>query len=334
LGVAAVLIVKSAAERGINGGARRALDGRRQAGVAVLAVGCPVTTEREGLLGSWYRAFITAIEGGFVRLANRRNWRLVGTLAALALSLSITFPHISYFTGRDRAIQSFWPVIERQAAHPFAVDDVVHTDPTNHAAKMAFRLTLPLAARVLRLGEPGLIALQMLLGVWLLYLIAGIADSLFKDRVAALALMFAVGSTFIGKAAFLELGGIGDGVAFAFLAAAAYFRAPPIVFVSVLIACFTDERGALSAPLVALYWTIRETWRSPRAWAVVAGLMSYCALRLWMIRAFGMHTPMGSDSRCSGPTWDTCSGNCPDPSAGFGSSLQSVRRRSGGNDDS
>lgn len=256
---------------------------------------------RQGsLLVSAYRWMIAKTEAIFIRLSERRHWLLIGTAAAIALSLLITFPRVSYFTGKDEQIANFWPYVAEQARDPLSTGLEIYQKPLDHTGKMAFRLTLPMAARFLHLGEYGLIALQMALGVLLLLAVGRIVDQLYRDKVTALAAVFAMSSIFAGKASFLELGGVGDGVAFACLVFAASFRNVPIIFLSALAACFTDERGAVALPLIAVYWGIQDAdndrklaWFTPPALAAVAALIGYLTLRLYLGYRYGLHTPVG-----------------------------------------
>jgi hypothetical protein len=258
--------------------------------------------QQNSLLVSAYCWLIAKTEAIFVRLSNRRHWLLIGTAIAIAMSLFVTFPRVSYFTGKDEQIPNFWPYIAEQARDPLSTGLEIYQKPLDHTGKMAFRLTLPMAARVLHLGEYGLIALQMILGVLLLLAVGRIVEQLYRDRVTALAAVFAVSSIFAGKASFIELGGVGDGWAFACLVFAACFRSVPIVFLAGLAACFTDERGAVALPLIAVYWAIRDAgdgrklaWFTPPALAAAAALAGYLVLRLYLGYRYGLHTPVGND---------------------------------------
>jgi hypothetical protein len=234
---------------------------------------------------------------GFARLANGPACLVRATCLALAFSLFITFPRISFFTGKDEQIVNFWPVIEAQMAAPFT--PAPELDPTDHSGKRAFRLTTPLLGRLLHLDWRGLLLVQFMLGILLLYLTGRIALDLFGDRVVATATVFAFACTYMGKAAFLELGGVGDGFALAFFALAAYDRSAPVVFAMVVLACFTDERALAAAPLMAVYWHIREgrekrVWLATPALAVCGAILFSLALRVVLAVSCGLRVPIGS----------------------------------------
>lgn len=248
------------------------------------------------LLNEAGRWTISKCEYFFAILAERRHWLLAGTIAALLVSLMITFPRVSFFTGKDPQIVNFWPYIEEQARHPLSNDlSFYAVSPTLHQNKLAFRLTLPILARVFHLGQTGLIVLQFVLGVLLLIAVGKIMYELYGDRIVAIATVFGVSSLYAGKAAFLELGGVGDAVAFAFLTFAAALRTPPLIFGAVLAAAFSDERAVIAAPLVALYWAVKDAdgpkriaWFTPRPLAVGGALLSYGSLRLYLGYRYGL----------------------------------------------
>jgi len=84
----------------------------------------PATGARRSLLATGYRFLVGNCEAC---LARRRFWLGIGTAAAIARSLLITFPRVSIFTGNDPKYTSgiadngtAWPAIEAQARDPFS----------------------------------------------------------------------------------------------------------------------------------------------------------------------------------------------------------------------
>jgi|GEM_PF-775815 len=252
------------------------------------------------MLKEIYDAIMSRCEAAFGLIAGRRLWLAWGVALAIALSLFISFPRISFFLGTDSQIVNFWPVLERQAADPLATSGQQYKDHALHDAKLAFRLTLPLTMKVLHIDWRGLLAIQFGLGILMLALVGKIAMDLFGDRIVALASVFGVASIYAGKAAFLQLGGMGDAYAFAFLTVAVAFRSPPVIAAAVIAACFTDERAVIVSPLLVVYWAMRHSdgrrpdWFNLQTFTVAGAILVAGVIRLVLMFGYGLHIPIGA----------------------------------------
>lgn len=252
------------------------------------------------MLREIYDAIMSRCEAAFGLIAGRRLWLAWGVALAIALSLFISFPRISFFLGTDAQIVNFWPVLERQAADPLATSGEQYKDHALHDAKLAFRLTLPLTMKVLHIDWRGLLAIQFGLGILLLVLVGKIAMDLFGDRIVALASVFGVASIYAGKAAFLQLGGMGDAYAFAFLTVAVAFRSPPVIAAAVIAACFTDERAVIVSPLLVVYWAMRHSdgrrpdWFNLQTFTVAGAILVAGVIRLVLMFGYGLQIPIGA----------------------------------------
>jgi hypothetical protein len=133
-----------------------------------------------------------------------------------------------------------------------------------------------------------------------LFLAGKIALDLFGDRITAVATIFGVSAIYAGKAAFLQLGGFFDAFAYFFLTVAIAFRNPLLIAVTVLAASFTDERAMVIAPLVLVYWAVRNhkaegpNWFTAQSVAVVAALVAAVVIRLVLMLGYGLHIPVGT----------------------------------------
>lgn len=239
-------------------------------------------------------------ERAFSSVAGRRGWLAWGVALAVLLSLAVSFPRISFLLGNDDQIINFWPVLERQAANPLSMAGDQYKDHSLHDSKLAFRLTLPLTMRVLHIDWRGMLGLQFGLGVLMLALVGKIAMDIFGDRIVALASVFGISSIYAGKAAFLQLGGMGDAFAYALLTVAVAFRNPFVIASAILGAAFTDERGLIVAPFVAIYWAVRRgdygqpNWFNPQTATVVGAVVFACVIRLVLTFGYGLHIPIGA----------------------------------------
>lgn len=252
------------------------------------------------MLKEIYDAIMSRCGAAFGLIAGRRHWLAWGVALAIALSLFISFPRISFFLGTDAQIVNFWPVLERQAADPLATAGEQYKDQALHDAKLAFRLTLPLTMKVLHIDWRGLLAIQFGLGILMLALVGKIAMDLFGDRIVALASVFGVASIYAGKAAFLQLGGMGDAYAFAFLTVAVAFRSPLVIAAAVIAACFTDERAVIVSPLLIVYWAMRNSdgrkpdWFNLQTFTVAGAILVAGLIRLILMFGYGLHIPIGA----------------------------------------
>jgi hypothetical protein len=246
-----------------------------------------------------YVAVSTRAEGLLGRMSEHGAWLPRGVALAVALSLLITFPRISFFLGNDEQIVNFWPFIEQQAHDPLKMNSEFYAGTeSSHESKRVLRLTLPIIMRVLHADWRVVLALQAVLGVMMLYLVGRIAWQLFGDRVVALASVFGVSAIFAGKAAFLQLGGMGDAFAYAFFTIAAAWRNGPVIAASIFAACFTDERAILAAPLLAVYWAFRDkpapVWLNRQSVLVVLAIAAALLVRLYLRHAYGLYVPIGA----------------------------------------
>lgn len=234
------------------------------------------------------------------RIAEGRWWMARAVVLAILLSLVISFPRISFFLGNDPQIVNNWPLIEFQARDPLSMNDYQLAKQDSHAAKVAFRLTVPMIVRVLHIDWRGALALQFCIGAALLLLAGKIALDLFGDRILAVATIFGVSAIYAGKAAFLQLGGMCDAFAFFFLTVAMAFRNPLLIAIAVLAACFTDERALVVAPLVIGYWAVRTqntegpNWFTAQSASVVAAMVAAVVIRLVLMLGYGLHIPIGT----------------------------------------
>lgn len=238
-------------------------------------------------------------EALLARLAEGRGWLARGVLLAILLSLFISFPRISFFLGNDDQVASVWWMIERQAEDPLSTTGPPLEDQAEHSAKLAFRLTVPMIVKVLHLDWRAVLILQFGLGVALLFLAGKIALDLFGDRITALATVFGVSAIYAGKAAFLQLGGMCDAFAYAFLTIATALRSPPLIAVTVFAACFVDERAVIAAPLVGVYWAIRNgtieapNWLNAQIVSVATAIGLAAVVRLVLMFGYGLYIPIG-----------------------------------------
>lgn len=226
-----------------------------------------------------------------------RHWRLLLTASATALSLFLAFPGVRW---GDLAMNGpAWKALQQQIAEPFQPQDY---SPETHQSKMAFRLTVPLFARMTGIGVRGAAVLHLLSGVALLYLGIALGVAATGDRVIAALIALATASTYLGASAFWDARGYFDALAISLVLSAMLSRSAPLAGLFILLAAFTDERALGAALLAHLWFVARGLLRGrsgSRAWmpgpsrGILAAAVAYACLRWFLGHRFGLASPMG-----------------------------------------
>ncbi|MBN9659635.1 MAG: hypothetical protein J0H49_15740 [Acidobacteria bacterium] len=213
------------------------------------------------------------------------HWKARALITVLALVLFRAFP--SYDALQSAFVQQKWHDALVKADQPFADMGKLYP-PQSHESKLTFRLTVPLAARLLHLRMAGVLVLSALLGGLLLGLVLHAAFEITRSRQAALLMSLSVGCSWSGEAAFHELrGGYYDAAALCLLMLALCARPPALVALFTCAAAWTDERALLAAPCVLLFHAIHRANGVRVGLGVVLGLGAYGLSRLYMAAAGG-----------------------------------------------
>jgi hypothetical protein len=223
-------------------------------------------------------------------------------LVALAVGLFFSTPNYKRLYSEDNV--KAWAGVLEKCNDPF-LDMTRKYEPIVHESKLNFRLTVPIAAKLLGLGMTGLFALQSACGVLLLWACAATFLRITGDRVAALFLTIGVASTWAGATGFVELRGMFDVVALLFLACAVLAEGPVLAGLAVFLAAWTDERGLIASSLVYLYHVYRRyggvgdrisAFFGPAPLGVVLSWSAYFATRFALARAYHITTPVAGVS--------------------------------------
>ena len=231
------------------------------------------------------------------------RWRVHLVAACVLLAVLGQFP--AYRHTYETLVQGATPAadlrnFERQVAHPF---QPLTNRPDSHAAKLVFRLTLPLLARWLHLSVLHVLVAQFALGVLMYYLLAGLLARTIADRPTATLLLLGLSGTYFGSAFAYDLGGYFDAFCYALLVLLLVVRSPAAIVAIALAGGFIDERLLLAAPLVGLWYGVETYgWQSARLWpylltrralALYAGALAYGAVRLTLAHYYHLPTYTG-----------------------------------------
>ena len=254
------------------------------------------------------------------RFTAGKYWRLKIALVATCLSLAVSFPKTDWllsihgFQFSEASLTKYehlrtpfnwghWKSFELQRDHPFVQQEV--TEDT-HEAKRALRLAVPLFARFFGLSDFALCWILSIFGISFFYFAIRCVERVSSDRVTAALFALSVAPLMCAYANFFPLGAKFDGVAFTGLMMAMGSSFLPLICFGIQVACWTDERAILACLIVGVYWLLagsyregdeQRRWRiSPQAWTVAISLVVYVAMRLYVQRVTGLHTPTGKGS--------------------------------------
>lgn len=190
---------------------------------------------------------------GMDRIATGIYWALRSALVIAMMSLFLHFPAYGYLIDHlvGRSDLPEWNNVLAQRDQLFTPQE--HS-PETHRAKTAFRLTVPVLAKVLRLDIVGLMALSTFIGVLDLYLSLLLAERFTNDKRQAFLFTLCLAMIYAGSAAFFDVWGFFDAFGYFFLLLALYARRQwYIVFLAVFLASFTDERALIASSVVFVF---------------------------------------------------------------------------------
>lgn len=248
------------------------------------------------------RAFMALVYGRARLFTHGRRWHWKATALAVGLSLLLSFPSIDVALSGE--FESNWAALKTQIDHPLT--PALHP-PESHAAKIAFRLTVPVFLHALGLGVGGALLIDVASGILFFFLLAQLLLEQTHDRVTALLGTAGAAGTFAGVSAFCDLRCVSDALAICFLLVAMRARSRVGIAAAVVLGAFTDERAALASSIVMLFGALESALSRDeghlgqrRLWSVVFAGAAYLAIR-WMLGfLFGLRTPVG-DSAAIGP---------------------------------
>ncbi|MCE6988728.1 hypothetical protein [Dyadobacter sp. CY323] len=208
------------------------------------------------LLENFYKAFFVWLES---RLSDK-NWLWKVTLTSIALSLFLAFPPytllIDHF--RENGVKlDAWVFIQNQAQdllHPRDMDYDVRRE------NMIFRWTLPLLSFLTHHNVLLILLIQAALGVLFIKKIGDYLYSLCGDRSLTALFVLSLANTFVCVWTFADIHGYGDGYAYFFLLLALLSRNPALIFSSLQLAFFTDERAVVAGGYLLLWWMVTKAY--------------------------------------------------------------------------
>jgi hypothetical protein len=187
-----------------------------------------------------------------------------------------------------------WDVVKYKSNH--LLSNLDHVIQASHFSKTVFRLTVPLIVRIFQLNFPSLIVLQFLLYYFFIFFLAKYFIRELNHYFLSLLLVFGLCTTYFGKALIVDFRWF-DGWAYFFMVLSLYSKNKYVLFVSVLLGMFTDERFILAIPAIFLLRqdSLRLTsiralkFTSKYSLTILIGVVVSIFIRFILIVFFNMH---------------------------------------------
>lgn len=264
----------------------------------------PAARTATDLISKYVHAFLSRV----ATLTEKKYWLLYAGLGALLFSWICRLPEYYALGGMSERIDSKF--LTWQAQHPLTPNteylkplseyNEVDGGIVSHLYKTSYRLTVPLLSRVLPFGVWSWVVLPGLCGLIFFPIFCGLLAQFTGNRVTATLLTW---SYAVCSGAAFFFGGFyifcGDGVAYLLLAVAAFSSRPWVIFTSLIVANFTDERAVIATVLIYFLrtfqnrtlvdWKLRELLPTNGAmWAMIAANSSYLLARFALHKVFGL----------------------------------------------
>jgi hypothetical protein len=193
-----------------------------------------------------------------------RYWLLITIFCCTILSILWNYPDYR----KIETLRMSWgrQAIEWKNNHPLQainVDDFIGDNTPDgmytHLPKRTFRITMPIISYLTQGGVRICIALNTLSGILFFLLCFKFMKNEKQDNVLGILLCICFSITYVSGHTFNDLDYLlYDGFAYFCLVAALCFDIPILIFIFLVLASFTDERGLINSSFVILYWRIKN----------------------------------------------------------------------------
>jgi hypothetical protein len=235
---------------------------------------------------------------GFVEAFTKRKfWKLYLAIICSLYCIAFNMPQYkTMVSGKARNI-AIWNRINNQIDHPFTAD--LTNDPEAHEAKLTFRLVPPLIAKLLPSTDmlhrmQWLFLVHNICGLLFFYLLIAFAEANFNNRFFSFLLPCCFAALYAGKTFFCDMFFFFDGLAYLLLLISICNRNALLVFISLFLAFYTDERSLIGSGFVMLYHVLQNKegeMNKPVIVSIILAIVAYLGTRFFMQSQLGMITP-------------------------------------------
>ncbi|WP_169720102.1 hypothetical protein [Dyadobacter alkalitolerans] len=248
----------------------------------------------------------------YVHLLETRKGAILVSLTLFIMVLMTTYPIFLESMNSPDQYAYFFNKID-------APLETISTPQHTHAAKGAFRLTIPLIAKLLDLGikkDARKIVFMFIIQSCLLLPFFFLLIRILKKHLnSSQILLFILGCAFVyvSKAFFWDADFWFDGFAYFFLLLGMYFRNRAGIFVALTFASWTDERAFIALSSVYFFHLLLENnfdlnhyhqifngdFYKKRSFMPVLAGCCYLLVRLFLAAKFSLQTPYGGGAGVS-----------------------------------
>ena len=242
------------------------------------------------------------------------QWQI--TLLLFLFVLLFTFPKYLEIANDPFPIKTYAYFFDK-INHPLTSCDKISHE--THGAKITFRLTIPLLSNLLGIGSHHsgknvlwIYILQSSLLLPFLYFLQSIVKR-YTTKLNAVLFAAACSGTYLAKSFFWDYDFWFDGFAYFFMLSALFFKNRVLIFLSLQLACWTDERALIALPGIYLFLLLAEnnfdislkiseslslSKVRPSLVVIFSGL-AYLFIRHFLGYIFKLATPLGEASGVS-----------------------------------
>ncbi|MCU0436779.1 MAG: hypothetical protein MUC49_02630 [Raineya sp.] len=208
---------------------------------------------------SLYTFFLQKIEA----FTNSKYWILKSTILFFSICIITSFPDYHWYKENKNSL--IFEALDWQIQHPFeklpskytTFSKGEMTGTASHLDKRWSRVTIPLIAYSLGFGTFGGIVLQHITGVLFFSVLLSLIYRLTKDKQISFLFGAIFAFIFIGKWSFYDFVYY-DGIAYILMLLAMWRKNFIIVFFSVLLASFVDERALVASSMIFVWWYLQN----------------------------------------------------------------------------
>lgn len=239
-------------------------------------------------------------------------WLWKSLVFIVLVSLFIQYPNYTYFGQQYAAYadhvpgvsqgNNFWTVLVMQRDQPLVQNHFY--DCPQHEDVMAFRLALPLMAKLLHLDPKGMFILLNLFNVLLLGATLHVIKKQTGDKTLAFFTTLGLATIYLGCSGFIDALGLVVIIGYSMLMVSLASRNPLIIFLAIFVAAWSDERALLGSTFTFFWWlgvdnkfsftSLREVnFTNIRSLSVIAAWIAYFAGRSYLTYVEGFNMTLG-----------------------------------------
>lgn len=230
----------------------------------------------------------TRVNNWIRRITEQQYWLWVSAVLFTAIALFFSFPSYSDLNPKE------WEPLFDKANNLFTNSSY---GEGTHAAKLTFRMVLPIIVHYTHLNITGVLVLLGIVGMLNFYLVLRIANNILHDKREAFIIGLCTALIYLGKCSFTELRGtMFDGLAMFFLLLALNTRYHWLLALFILFAAWTDERALVASALIWLFYVVKNDHKrvglrffTPQALWIYAAWAAYAGGRYFLGYYYGMH---------------------------------------------